>query len=235
MRISVIVPTYNEGGTIGKCLEALRKQTFKDYEIVVVDGHSRDNTVEIAKKYADKILFDEGKGAGAARNLAVKAVDSEIVAFVDGDTTVPKNWVETVDKAFKKGVVGVGGPLLPDGGGFLDKLIFFVCADLVRRISSAVGSHQFSGANCAYSRETYLKVGGFRGGLGMPDDVDLSMRIKNFCKEKFEPRLYAATSIRRSRQKGHLKTVKEYLQGYLSLLSKGQVKNYGYLREIKKE
>ena len=235
MRISVIVPTYNEGGTIGKCLEALRNQTFNDYEIVVVDGHSRDNTVEVAKKYADRILFDEGKGAAAARNLAVRAVDSEIVAFVDGDTTVPKNWVETVDRAFKKGFVGVGGPLLPDGGGFLDKLIFFACADLVRRISSAFGSHQFSGANCAYSREAYLKVGGFREGLGMLDDVDLSMRIKNFGKEKFEPKLYAATSIRRSIQKGHLKTVKEYLQGYLSLLSRGQVQNYDYLREIKKD
>jgi glycosyltransferase involved in cell wall biosynthesis len=235
MRISVIVPTYNEEETIGKCLEALRNQTFKDYEIVVADGHSRDNTVEVAKKYADRILFDEGKGAAAARNLAVKTVDSEIVAFVDGDTTVPQNWVETVDGAFKKGIVGVGGPLLPDGGGFLDKLIFFVCADLVRRISSAFGSHQFSGANCAYSREAYLKVGGFREGLDMLDDIDLSMRIKNFGKEKFEPKLYAATSIRRSRQKGHLKTVKKYLQGYLSLLSKGQVKNYDYLREIKKD
>ncbi|MDI6884594.1 MAG: glycosyltransferase, partial [Hadesarchaea archaeon] len=175
MRISVIVPTYNEGKTIERCLKALKNQTFKDYEIVVIDGHSKDNTVEIAKKYADRILYDEGKGAGAARNLAVKAVDSKIVAFVDGDTTVPENWVETVDKAFEKEVVGVGGPLLPEGGGFLDKLIFFVCADLLRRISSALGSHQFSGANCAYSREAYLKVGGFSEGLDMLDDVDLSM------------------------------------------------------------
>jgi glycosyltransferase involved in cell wall biosynthesis len=235
MRISVIVPTYNEGGTIGKCLEALMNQTFKDYEIVVVDGHSRDKTAEVAKKYADRVLFDEGKGAAAARNIAVKAVDSEIVAFVDGDTTVPKNWVETVDKVFKKGIVGTGGPLFPDGGGFLDKLIFFLCADLVRRISSALGSHQFSGANCAYSREAFLKAGGFREGLDMLDDADLSMRMKKFGKENFEPRLYAVTSIRRSEQRGHLKTVKEYLQGYLNLFSTGQVKKHDYLREIKKD
>jgi glycosyltransferase involved in cell wall biosynthesis len=234
MRISVIVPTYNEEETIGKCLEALRNQTFRDYEIVVVDGHSKDNTVEVAKKYADKILLDEGKGAGAARNLAVKAVNSEIVAFVDGDTIVPENWVETVDKAFKKGVVGVGGPLLPAGGGLLDKLIFSLCADLVRRISSALGSHQFSGANCAYSREAFLKAGGFREDLDMLDDADLSMRMKKFGKEKFEPRLYAVTSIRRSKQRGHIRTVKEYLQGYLSLLSKGVVKKHSYLREIKR-
>lgn len=234
MRISVIVPTYNEGKTIGKCLEALKRQTFKDYEIVVVDGHSKDNTVEIAKRYADKILFDEGKGTGAARNLAVKEVDSEIVAFVDGDTTVTENWVETVDKVFKKGIVGVGGPLLPDGGGFSDKLIFFVCADLLRRTSSALGAHQFSGANCAYSRKAYLKAGGFREDLDMLDDVDLSMRIKKFSKGKFEPKLYAMTSLRRTKQKGHMKTVQEYLRGYITLLTKGHVEKPSYLREIKK-
>lgn len=235
MRISVIVPTYNEGKTVRKCLEALRRQTFEDYEIVVVDGHSEDNTVEIAKKYADRVLHDEGKGAGAARNLAVRAVDSEIVAFVDGDTMVPENWVETVDGILRKGVVGVGGPLSPEGGGFLDKLIFFICADLVRRISSALGFHQFSGANCAYSREAYLKAGGFREDLDMLDDVDLSMRIKKFGKEKFEPKLRAITSLRRAKQKGHVKTVKEYLWGYLSLLATGRVKKPCYLREIKKD
>lgn len=235
MRISVIVPTYNEGKTIGRCLEALRNQTFKDYEIVVVDGHSKDNTVEIAKKYADKILFDEGKGAGAARNLGVRAVDSEIVAFVDGDTIVPENWMETVDRAFKKGIVGVGGPLFPEGGGLLDKLVFSLCADLIRRMSSAIGSHQFSGANCAYSREAFLKAGGFREDLDMLDDADLSMRMKKFGREKFEPKLYAVTSVRRSKQRGHFKTIKEYLQAYLNLLLKGRVKRRDYLREIKKD
>ncbi len=235
MKISVIVPTYNEGQTIEKCLKALKRQTFKDYEIVVVDGHSKDNTVEIAKKYADKILYDEGKGAGAARNLAVRAVDSEIVAFVDGDTTVPENWVETVNAAFEKGVVGVGGSLFPESGGFLDKLLFIIGADLVRRISSALGSHHFSGANCAYLRGAYLKAGGFRQELDMLDDVDLSMRMKKFGKEKFEPKLYAVTSLRRTKQKGNVKTVVDYYRGYISLFSTGQVKKRGYLREIKRD
>ncbi len=235
MRISVIVPTYNEGNTVRKCLEPLSRQTFEDYEIVVVDGHSKDDTVKAAKKYADKVIYDEGKGTGAARNLAVRAVDSEIVAFVDGDTIVPENWVETVDRAFKKGVVGVGGPLLPEGGNFSDKLIFFVCADLLRRMSSAIGWHQFSGANCAYLREAYLRSGGFREDLDMLDDVELSMRIKKFGREIFEPRMYAATSIRRTKQKGHVKTVREYLKGYLSLFKTGVVKKPEYLREIKRD
>lgn len=145
MRISVIVPTYNEGKTIERCLQSLRKQTFKDYEIVVVDGHSRDKTVNIAKKYADKILFDEEKGAGVARNLAAKVVDSEIVAFVDSDTMVPENWVETINAAFEKGIVGVTGPLIPEGGGFFERFVFMICFNLLMRISCALGVYHFPG------------------------------------------------------------------------------------------
>ncbi|MEW6221727.1 MAG: glycosyltransferase [Candidatus Hadarchaeota archaeon] len=234
MRISVIVPTFNEGKTISRCLESIKNQTFKDYELVVVDGHSKDNTVEVAKMYTNKIIFDEGKGATAARNLAVRKVNSEIVVFVDGDTTVPPNYLEVVDKAFKKGVVGVGGPLLPESGSFLDKIIFFLGADLIRRLFSFFGSHHFSGASCAYLRETYIKAGGFREDLDMLDDVDLSIRMNKYGKEKFEPKMLAVTSIRRTKQKGHASTVKMYLQGYLGLFKTGQVKKKGYLREIKK-
>lgn len=98
-----------------------------------------------------------------------------------------------------------------------------------------LGLHQFSGANCAYSRETYLKAGGFREDLDMLDDAEFSMRIKKFGREKFEPELYAVTSIRRTKQKGHMKTVKQYLRGYLDLVRTGRVEKLGYLREINKD
>lgn len=234
MRISVIVPTYNEEKSIARCLDSLKNQTFKDYELVIVDGHSKDRTIEIAKKYTDRIIFDEGRGTPAARNLAVKAVKSEIVAFIDADTTVPNDWLEVVDSSFKKGVVGVGGPLLPEGGSFADEIIFFIAADLIRRFSSKLGSHHFSGANCAFLREAYEKSGGYREDMDMLDDVEFSMRMKKYGKEIFEPKMLAVNSIRRTKQKGHASTVKSYIRGYISLLLTGQVKKPGYLREIKK-
>ncbi len=234
MRVSVIVPTFNEEKIIEKCLLSLKRQTFRDYELVVVDGHSKDGTVGIARKYVDEVIFDEGKGAAAARNLAVRKVKSEIVAFVDGDTIVPENWIEVLVRAFDKGAVGVGGPLLPEGGTLVDEIFFFLMADLVRRMSSRFGSHHFSGNNCAYSREIYLKSGGFREDLDMLDDVEFSMRVGKYGKEIFEPKMVAVASIRRTKQKGHFASVKSYLRGYLSLILTGQVKKPGYLREIKK-
>jgi len=236
MRISVIVPTYNEGKLVGKCLEALRRQTFRDYEIVVIDGHSTDDTVEIAKKYADRVLFDEGRGAAAARNLAVRQVDSEIVAFVDADTRVYENWLELINKNFERGVIGVGGPLLPElGCNFVDRLLFVVCADMLRRFSSMLGVHQFSGANCAYLRKTHLKAGGFREDLDMLDDVEFSARVGRYGRGRFDPELRAMTSLRRTRRKGHACTIFGYLKGYLQLIATGKVEKRRYLREIERE
>ncbi len=234
MRVSVIVPTFNEEKIIEKCLLSLEKQTFTDYELVIVDGHSKDRTVEIARKYVKEVIFDEGKGAAAARNLAVEKVKSEIVAFVDGDTTVPENWLEVAVRAFDKGAVGVGGPLRPEGGSLGDEILFFLMADLVRRLSSKFGSHHFSGNNCAYSREFYLKSGGFREDLDMLDDVEFSMRMSKYGKEIFEPKMVAVASIRRTKQKGHVTSIKSYIRGYISLILTGQVKKPEYLREIKK-
>ena len=56
--ISVVIPTYNEGKNIEKCLKSLLKQSLprREYEIIVVDGKSKDNTVKIAKKYADRVV-----------------------------------------------------------------------------------------------------------------------------------------------------------------------------------
>ncbi|AEF97132.1 glycosyltransferase family 2 protein [Methanotorris igneus] len=59
--VSVIIPTYNSEKTIGICLESIKNQTYKNIEIIVVDKFSNDNTVEIAKKYTDKVFVINAK------------------------------------------------------------------------------------------------------------------------------------------------------------------------------
>ena len=84
--ISIIVPTYNRAGYIEEALDSVKKQTFTDYEIIVVDDGSTDNTKEILENYSGiRYLLLEHGGIAAARNAAVKAAGGKWIAFLDSD------------------------------------------------------------------------------------------------------------------------------------------------------
>lgn len=102
MRVSVIIPTYNEEGAIGECLGSLAKQTYSDLEVIVVDDGSTDNTLSEIQNSASKMdaLFkirnfhQQHKGPGAARNFGAKHANGEILVFVDADMTFHKDFIK---------------------------------------------------------------------------------------------------------------------------------------------
>ena len=97
LKVSIIVPAYNESSRIIKCLDTLVNQTFKDIEIIVVDDGSTDNTLDVLNNYKnDKlvILSQKNSGQGSARNLALKKAKGEYIMFVDADDYVDKTIVE---------------------------------------------------------------------------------------------------------------------------------------------
>jgi glycosyltransferase involved in cell wall biosynthesis len=84
--ISVIVVTYNRAHFLKEALESIQKQTFKDYEVILVDDGSTDDTKEIAEKYEGiRYIYQEHNGISKARNTAVKAARGKWVAFLDSD------------------------------------------------------------------------------------------------------------------------------------------------------
>jgi glycosyltransferase involved in cell wall biosynthesis len=97
MKVSVIIPTYNEEKMIGECLESLGKQTYKDIEVIVIDDGSTDTTSQLlrgAGKTGQVKVFSQGhKGAGAARNLGASKASGEILVFVDADMTFDKDFI----------------------------------------------------------------------------------------------------------------------------------------------
>ncbi len=86
-RVSVIMPTYNRAGYITKTLESIFAQTFKDYEVIVVDDGSTDKTEEVLRPHLDRITFirKENGGPGSARNAGIKVAKGEYIAFLDSD------------------------------------------------------------------------------------------------------------------------------------------------------
>jgi len=104
MNVSIIIPAYNEGKYIEKCLASIQEQSYKDIaETIIIDDGSTDNTVAIAEKYGAKILRQEHKGAGAARNYGAREAKGDILVFIDGDMYLDKDAVEYMIKPILEG------------------------------------------------------------------------------------------------------------------------------------
>jgi len=88
-RISVIIPTYNRAHLIGRAIKSVLNQTYQDFEIIVVDDGSTDNTEEVVKSFNDArisyIRHEKNKGEAAARNTGIEAAKKEYIAFQDSD------------------------------------------------------------------------------------------------------------------------------------------------------
>ncbi len=107
-KISVVIPTYNEQNVIGECVKSLSRQTHRDFEIIIVDDGSTDNTLAIAREidfdaHKVTILEQKHKGPGAARNLAAKHAKGDILVFVDADMTFDKNFLKMLIKPITSG------------------------------------------------------------------------------------------------------------------------------------
>ncbi len=103
MRVSVVVPTYNEEKNIGRCLDSLINQEEKADEIIVVDNNCIDKTVEIVKKYQGvRIIKEKKQGIAHARNAGFNNATSEILARCDADAIMPPDWIKKLKRDFKE-------------------------------------------------------------------------------------------------------------------------------------
>ena len=96
--ISVIIPIYNASETIGTVIECLLHQTEKDFEVILVDDGSTDNSAVICQKIAEtdsrfRYFYEKNRGVSAARNLGLKKASGEYVTFMDADDSIAPNYL----------------------------------------------------------------------------------------------------------------------------------------------
>lgn len=93
--ISIIIPALNEEKYIGKLLESIKKQDYKNFEVIIVDDHSEDKTIEVAKGFESqlplKIVQKEVRGISKSRNYGASLAKGEIILFLDADVVLPDN------------------------------------------------------------------------------------------------------------------------------------------------
>lgn len=112
-RFSVVIPALNEANYLATTLASLASQDFTgDYEVIVVDNNSTDNTVHIAEAYGARVVAEQRPGICQARQTGTENSRGEIVVSTDADTTFPTSWLSTIDQAFstRPSCVAVAGP-----------------------------------------------------------------------------------------------------------------------------
>lgn len=108
-RVSIIIPVYNASRFIAQCLESITKQTFDNYEVIIVNDGSSDNSAEIVMNYISEnnlsrfhLITKENGGVSSARNYGLRVAKGEWIAFIDGDDWVEpeylQNMIDSIDK-----------------------------------------------------------------------------------------------------------------------------------------
>ena len=98
-RFSIIVPVYNVEKYITKCLDSIMSQTFKDYEVIIVNDGTQDNSMELTQKYDVIRINQENKGLSEARNTGVKKAKGDYIIFLDSDDFIEKDLLKKINQS----------------------------------------------------------------------------------------------------------------------------------------
>ncbi len=180
--ISVIVCSYNEERTIRKCIEGVLGQTYKNYELIVVNDGSNDRTPEIASEYEIQLITIPNGGLSNARNLGLSAARGDIVAYIDGDAYPDPHWLEYLAHAFSATEhVGIGGPnLSPYSDGMTAACVDQAPGGPNHVLSSDQEAEHIPGCNMAFRKDALEAINGFDRQFRIAgDDVDVCWRLQN--------------------------------------------------------
>ena len=182
LMISVIIPTYNAAAYIYEALDSVLAQTYKDYEIIVIDDGSTDDTKELIEVHypAVKYFYVENNGVSAARNLGIVKAQGEFIAFLDADDMWLPEKLEKQLTVFgadeSVGLVFTENYFFNDQGlsGFTNKKSRLMRGDIVKNIflnSYAVTS------TVMVRKSVFKQVGLFEEELSVAEDDNMWMRI----------------------------------------------------------
>ena len=185
--VSVIIPTYNRAHLVGRAIRSVLNQTYQDFELIVVDDGSTDNTEEVVKGFNDDriryICHDENKGGSAARNTGIKIALGEYIAFLDSDDEwLPeklRRQIGTLQKLSKEWAGVCTGFWLIDGGSVIK-----YTPPLPRNLFTELLSRCFlySGSTLLIRKVLLDEIGGFDEALPRHQDWDLLLRISKTHK-----------------------------------------------------
>jgi glycosyltransferase involved in cell wall biosynthesis len=169
--LSIIVPVYNAEKTLNRLLDSIWNQSFKDFELILVDDASTDNSVRIAQSYpCELICLNQNHGPAYCRNIGARHASGEVLLFTDSDCQVSEDWLKNIHGIrFENKTAAIMGKLvlLPSGylGDSISALGFpaggAIGFEKIWRVDADGFTNSLSSCNCAVKKEVFEIIGGF--------------------------------------------------------------------------
>lgn len=230
MILSIIIPTYNEEEYLPVLLESIKQQDFSDYEIIVADADSKDNTIKIAEEYGCIVV--EGGMPAVGRNNGAKVAKGDYLLFLDSDLKLTEDYLAKVIYEFKMERLGIAiTQMKPLSKKTEDKVLH----DLANLFMISVEKIKPHGAGCygiIAKRELHECCGGFNEELTFGEDTEYIERLAK--KERFKVLRNAkiGVSTRRLEEEGLATLAKQYgkstVNDFLGIRTEASDLNYGF-------
>lgn len=187
MRYSVIIPVYNRPDEVNELLESLSGQTFKDFEVIVVEDGSSLPCKDIVQKYADRMdvhyYFKPNSGPGQTRNYGVERSQGKYLLILDSDCVLPEGYLQAVEKELElQPADAFGGPdrahnsFSPIQKAINYAMTSFFTTGGIRGGKKKMDKFYPRSFNMGVRAEVYRTLGGFSS-MRFGEDIDFSIRI----------------------------------------------------------
>ncbi len=224
--LSIIIPTLNEEKYLPLLLDSIKKQDYRDYEIIVADNDSKDKTKWIAKEYG-AIVIKGGKPANA-RNSGARAAKGELLLFLDADVILTKSYLKSIVSDFKKRRLGIAlSSIKANSKENIDKFLYMTADSFIK----AVQYFKAHGAGCCgiiVKKKIHNKIKGFNESMHLGEDTDYISRASDHGKFRvLKKTIYV--SPRRFEIEGRAKTALKYIKStYYDFLKNGKIPRIEY-------
>lgn len=231
---SIIIPALNEELALPSLLKDLANQSFKSFEVILVDGQSEDNTVKKAEKNSKKlplltIINSPQRNVSIQRNLGVKAAKGEYLLFNDADNRLPKYFLEGIKYNLSRKPTDVFTCwCAADTDKRADKTIATIL-NMAIETADLIDYPGALGALIGCKTTKFSKIGGFNPEIPFAEDGEF---IRRAYRKKFKFTIYKSpkfvVSLRRFRKEGRLKILQQYAKLHLKIITQKDISRQEY-------
>lgn len=228
--LSIIIPAYNEEKFIPGLLECIKKQPYKNYEVIVADANSKDKTRQIAKKHGCRIV--EGGMPAAGRNNGAKAAKGDVLLFLDADVQFGRDFLKNAVNEFKKRNLDAAGLYIhPASSSPVYRLFFGIFNLWIFATQFFYPNASGSGIFCR--KQLHKKIKGFDEKIRLSEDMDYVKRCGKFGKFRIIKSAKSFVSMRRFENEGKLKVGLKLLLSAFYRLFFGEIKSDVFKYKLK--